>query len=293
MHVAVSVIIPTCNRLELLKRAVDSVLAQTFHDFEIIIINDASKDGTADYLRELTQNNPCIHAINNSRSLGGSKSRNLGIAASKGKWVAFLDDDDSWLPDKLAVQLQALNANPEAVACSASYRVNYPWGIKKIIHTPMAILPNELLKANVLGGASVCICAGDVLKQLGGFDAKLRSAQDWDLWIKLRAAGLIISTERVLVQYYVHFNYRISNDMRAKYLGARRFYFKYKSMMSMDARNNNVAFLCFIKSRQSGRSMWARMRYLSLAWKNSAPGVARGYLMSSLPRILLSPLSLV
>lgn len=289
MPVTVSVIIPTHNRLDLLKNAVQSVLAQTFQDVEIIIINDASTDGTHPYLAQLIETNPRIQAINNPQSLGGSKSRNVGIQVSTGKWVAFLDDDDTWEPEKLAVQLAALYANPQAVACSASYQVNYPGGVKKIINTPGDIFPHELLKANVLGGASVCICASEVLKKIGGFDDKLRSAQDWDLWIKLRDAGTIISTEQVLVQYYVHFNYRISNDMRAKYLGARRFYFKYKPQMTMDARNANIAFLCFIKSRQSRRSMGARMRYLWVALLHSAPGVGRGYVLSSLPRIIFQP----
>jgi glycosyltransferase involved in cell wall biosynthesis len=293
METLVSVIIPTHNRGTLLDRAVQSVLAQTFQDFEIIIVNDCSTDQTRDYLARLVLANSKVQAIHHDKALGGSRARNAGIALAKGKWIAFLDDDDTWLPEKLALQLQALNANPDAVACSASYRVNYPLNLKKIAHPPLEVSLSTLLRSNCLGGASVCICAAEVLKRVAGFDDKLRSAQDWDLWVKLREQGKIISVPEVLVQYYVHFSYRISNDMRAKYAGARRFYFKYRSKMNREARRVNVAFLAFIKSRQSSRKLGKRLAYLLIAIEYSHPSIGRRYFISSMPRILLQPFSVM
>jgi glycosyltransferase involved in cell wall biosynthesis len=293
METVVSVIIPTHNRVNLLKRAVQSVLAQTFQDFEIIIVNDCSTDQTREYLTSLVNENSKIQAIHNIQSLGGSRSRNAGIELAKGKWIAFLDDDDTWMADKLTLQLQALTAHPEAVACSASYLINYPMNVKKIAHPPLEVTMSTLLRSNCLGGASVCICSAEVLKRVAGFDDKLRSAQDWDLWIKLREQGKIISLPEVLVQYYVHFNYRISNDMRAKYAGARRFYFKYRSKMNREARRVNVAFLAFIKSRQSSRKLSARMAYLLIAIEYSHAQIGRSYFISSMPRILLQPFSVL
>ena len=228
MDYKVSVIIPTHNRQASLARAIDSVLKQTCQEFEIIIVDDCSTDGTPQYLQSLTQTDTRIRFLRNEKAGGGSRARNAGIELAQAPWVAFLDDDDTWLPEKLAKQLAALAAEPQAVACSASYQILYPLRIKKIINTPKQISMATLLKSNSLGGASVCICATATLNKIGGFDAHLRSAQDWDLWIKLRAEGMIIATTDVLVNYYVHFNYRISNDMQAKYAGARRFYFKYR-----------------------------------------------------------------
>jgi glycosyltransferase involved in cell wall biosynthesis len=291
METLVSVIIPTHNRFELLKRAVQSVLAQTFQDFEIIIVNDGSTDQTRDYLTLLVNENSKIQAIHNTQSLGGSRSRNAGIALAKGNWIAFLDDDDTWMADKLALQLQALTAHPEAIACSASYQINYPMNIKKIAYPPLEVSLSTLLRSNCLGGASVCICSAEVLKRIAGFDDKLRSAQDWDLWIKLREQGKIISLPEVLVQYYVHFNYRISNDMRAKYAGARRFYFKYRPKMNRETRRVNVAFLAFIMSRQSSRKLTARIAYLLIAIEYSHTRIGRSYFLSSMSRILLQPFS--
>jgi glycosyltransferase involved in cell wall biosynthesis len=287
MDIAVSVIIPTHNRVELLQKAVQSVLAQTLQDFEIIIINDASTDNTATYLEKLLISDPRIQVVTNAKSLYGSQARNLGIERSKGMWIAFLDDDDIWMPTKLAVQLQTLAANPNAVAVTCGYKINYPWGIKKQVQPPAQVTLERLLRANILGGASVCMANADTLKQFGGFDPKLRSAQDWDLWIKLRKAGSIVSANESLVQYYVHFNYRISNDMRSKYSGARKFYFKYKSQMNRDARLSNMAFLLFIKSRQSTRQIKSRFKSLFMACRYSSLRTGLAYSISSMPRLVL------
>jgi glycosyltransferase involved in cell wall biosynthesis len=287
MKTLVSVIIPTHNRLQLLQRAVQSVLTQTFQDFEIIIVDDASSDRTPDYLQGLASSDERIRFIRNDKSCGGSQSRNAGIALSGGEWLAFLDDDDLWLPEKLALQLDALNQAPGSVAVTSHFRVNYPLGIKKVIATPHLISLEKLLRSNSLGGASVCMCRADLLKSLGGFDSKLRSAQDWDVWVRLREVGEIISVPKVLVEYFIHFSYRISNDMRGKESGARRFYFKYRGLMSSAIRRENVAFLCYIRSRQARRTMMFRFRYLRLAIQNTAFRVGRSYFISSFLRILV------
>jgi glycosyltransferase involved in cell wall biosynthesis len=291
MTITVSVIIPTHNRVKLLRRAVQSVLAQSMQDIEVIIVNDASTDDTEYYLLNLVKTDARVQFISNPQSQGGSQSRNSGIAASKGEWIAFLDDDDTWLPEKLTLQLQAMQDNPDAVAASCAYAVNYPLRIKKNIFPPNKVSYETLLKANCLGGASVCFCNAATLKKIGGFDAKLRSSQDWDLWIKLREAGEIIAVSTILVEYYIHFDYRISNDMRAKYVGARRFYFKYRDKMDSTARLSNIAFLAFIKSRQSKRGFFCRLKYLRIAMTHTSFRTARAYFISSLPRILLQPFS--
>ncbi len=104
----VSVIIPTYNRLELLKKTVVSVRSQSFRDFEIIVINDGSSDGTAEWLAEQHD----VIGVNQPNS-GIASSRNKGISVSKGEWLAFLDHDDIWAPDKLQTQVDFVRANPE------------------------------------------------------------------------------------------------------------------------------------------------------------------------------------
>src|SRR3954471_3920817 len=104
----VSVVVPTHNRADVVGRAVASVLAQTERDLEVIVVDDASTDGTAQRLAELAKGDDRIRIIANAVALGGGGARNAGIAASRGQWVAFLDDDDEWLPAKLAIQLETL-----------------------------------------------------------------------------------------------------------------------------------------------------------------------------------------
>ena len=290
MDTLVSVIIPTHNRLASLQRAVTSVLQQTYQAFEIIIINDNSTDGTQLFLDTLIAYDDRIQCITNQRGMGGAQARNQGIHLARGEWLAFLDDDDTWLPQKLALQLTCVREHSNAVACTTYYQVNYPLAIKKIVRPPTQVTLATLLTSNCLGGASVCLCNAQAVQKIGGFDAKLRSAQDWDLWLRLRENGTIITCAEVLVNYYVHFNYRISNDMQAKYKGARRFYFKYRRLMGIKARKLHISFLMFIKSRQSYRSLAARFYYLSLALRYSSARTARGYFISSMPRLLMQPL---
>lgn len=290
MAATVSVIIPTHNRANLLKRAIQSVREQTFKDLEIIIIDDASNDVTKNILQHFITLDKRIKVISNDKSQGGSKSRNIGINASRGEWIAFLDDDDIWLPQKIELQLNMLSYHPNAVACSSAYIVNYPFKIKKNIFTPSQISLENLLKSNTLGGASVCICSASVVKQMGGFDETLKSAQDWDLWVRLRLIGEIVSIKKPLVQYQVHFNYRISNDMSAKYDGSRMFYLKHKHLMNDRVKRMNLCFICFIRSRQQHRSYSCRMKNLIISVYRSPMRVGIAYLISSLPRIVFDML---
>ena len=110
----VSIIIPTFNRADKVVRAVSSILSQTFEDIEIIVVDDASTDGTKAALAKYHNN---IIYIQHSLNTGVSAARNTGIRKSTSKQVSFLDSDDYWLPEKLEVQVDFFNRHPEAVAC--------------------------------------------------------------------------------------------------------------------------------------------------------------------------------
>src|SRR5262245_45342203 len=110
----VSVIIPTHNRADFLRGALSSVLNQTYQNFEIIVVNDASTDDTAKVVAAFEDER--IRFIRHDTNKGGSAARNTGILASKCDYIAFLDDDDEWLPDKLRKQMEILLASPPEVA---------------------------------------------------------------------------------------------------------------------------------------------------------------------------------
>lgn len=289
----VSIVIPTHNRVRFLKRAIDSVFAQTIQNFEIIVVDDASSDGTAKLLLSLSGIDARILCLRNDSSLGGGGARNVGIEASKGTWVAFLDDDDEWVEKKLEMQLKVLNANPSAIACSGAYKQLFPSGRSIIKRPPKHVLLDPLLKGNTLGGASLCVCLREVLVGIGGFDINLRSGQDWDLWVRFCLKGEVVSCDDVLILYNAHEGPRITKSMDAQYCGLRYFYFKHRHLMSVSARKFLLANSCFIRSRQETRSIHYRAYNLKTAVCNSSWKVAVSYIRSSGPRIFLKWLSQV
>jgi len=109
-----SVIIPTYNRAALVPEAMASVLAQTWRDFEVLVVDDASTDGTAEALAAFGSR---IRLLRNTSRLGVAAARNLGISGARGQWLAFLDSDDLWRPEKLARQMVYLAGHPELLLC--------------------------------------------------------------------------------------------------------------------------------------------------------------------------------
>jgi glycosyltransferase involved in cell wall biosynthesis len=282
----VSVVIPTRDRLQFLLRAADSVLKQSQRDLELIVVDDASQDGTAQYLAHLERHDDRVRTVRNDVPRGGAGARNQGIAASRGQWIAFLDDDDEWMPEKLRQQLQMLQSAPAAVACSCDFIMRFSSGRSKVVRVAPHATLQQLLFENELGSASLCICSSMVLKGIGGFDANLPSAQDQDLWARVRQQGEVVVCAEPLVLYSAHGGRRITNDMQAQYVGARRYYFKHRGMMDLRCRRERMARSCFLMSRQATRPVRHRLRYLILSMCPSRPMEALAYAASSLPRLL-------
>ncbi|WP_395543691.1 glycosyltransferase family 2 protein [Neotabrizicola sp. sgz301269] len=183
----VSVILPAYNRETLVARAIDSVLAQTFTDFELIIVDDASKDGTRAVL-ETYRDHPKVRLILSDVNRGGSGARNLGIEAARGALIAFQDSDDVWLPHKLAAQVAALDATPRAGLC---YCASLFYGEGRSYYIPEPVFERfegdmsaEILRRNTTS-TQVLLVRRDVLERSGPFDASLKRFQDWDLMIRI------------------------------------------------------------------------------------------------------------
>lgn len=185
----VSVIIPTYNRAHLVGRAIQSVLNQTYQDFEIIVIDDGSTDNTEDIIREFQKTDKRIKYIKHEKNKGGSAARNTGIKAARGEYIAFQDSDDEWLPEKLEKQMRVFeNAHPEVgVVYTGFLRIendkeNYipsSWVIKK-----EGNIHNELLKGNFVTTQSI-VARKECFEKAGIFDESLPRLQDWELVIRL------------------------------------------------------------------------------------------------------------
>lgn len=186
----VSVIMGTYNGSRWIKRAVESILHQTYANFEFIICNDASTDDTLDIIKELAINDKRIVIINNSNNLGLNITLNRCIAASHGKYIARMDDDDISLPNRLENQVDFLEANPEYALVGCSKRFfdeDGVWGYDMAKACPSKI---DVFRAHAFSHPTVII-RREVLEEVGNYstDKINRRGQDYDLWCKMYSAG--------------------------------------------------------------------------------------------------------
>lgn len=199
--IKVSVIIPAYNAERFVKAAIDSVLAQTFQDFEILVVDDGSTDETKNILAQYGDKIRYLYKDNG----GVSKARNYGIERAEGKYVAFLDADDVWLPEKLEKQFALLESNPSYGLCySATERVDENLAHKKYIEA------NEyedycealLLNLNIVAGScSSAMVKREVLLQTSGFDAQFSTCADWEFWLRLSLLTKFVPLPEYLVKY--------------------------------------------------------------------------------------------
>jgi glycosyltransferase involved in cell wall biosynthesis len=199
--VKISVIIPVFNRENTIERALDSVLSQTYFPMEIIVIDDASDDGTAKILQRY------IHEIKIFRqniNMGVSVARNRGIAEAKGEWIAFLDSDDEWFSHKLETQIKYLKNHPEIHILQSEEqwirnekKVNPP---VKYIKKGGKIFKN-CLKTCIVGPSTV-ICRRELLQEMRGFDENLTVCEDYDLWLRIAAKYPIPLIDEILINKY-------------------------------------------------------------------------------------------
>ena len=180
----VSVIIPTYNRAALVQEAVASVLAQTYRDFELLVVDDCSTDATREALAAWGGE---IQVLRLPARRGVSVARNAGIAAARGEWLAFLDSDDLWLPEKLARQMAFVQAHPQFLLSQTEetwvrrgVRVNPPRTHKK---EGGRIFLRSLERCLV--SPSAAVLHRRLIEEHGGFDPSLPAAEDYDLWLRL------------------------------------------------------------------------------------------------------------
>ncbi len=179
----VSIIIPTYNRAWVIREAVDSVLGQTYRNFELIVVDDGSTDNTLDILESYGNDITVIQQENQ----GVSSARNTGVAAAKGEYIAFLDSDDVWQPKKLEVQTAYFVSHPDVMICQTEeiwvrkgVRVNPKNRHKK--PSGMIFMPSLEL---CLVSPSAVMMKKSLLENMGGFDTSLPACEDYDLWLRI------------------------------------------------------------------------------------------------------------
>jgi len=204
----VSVVIPTHNRAALLHRAIESVRRQTYPNLEIIVVDDASTDETRMVVERLID--PRIRYLRHAVSRGGSAARNTGIKAATGEYIAFLDDDDEWEPQKTEVQLGAFEGYG-AVVCTSDQQVA---NLKKYAAKEAVELEDLRRGKFTAGGSGILMAKASILRETM-FDESLPRYQDWDLFIRIAMNHEIRYLNEPLVRYNGGAHRRITNRCRS------------------------------------------------------------------------------
>ena len=194
----ISVIIPTYNRSGFLEEAIKSVFSQDFRDFELIVVDDGSTDGTRDMIGRYSERLTYLY----QESQGVSCARNTGIRASSGEYIAFLDSDDMWLKRKLSFQIEFFIRNPHALICHTEeiwirrgIRVNPKKKHKKY----SGMIYERVLPLCIISPSSVMIKRELFFDRLGFFDESFPVCEDYEMWLRIAARYPIYLIEKPLV----------------------------------------------------------------------------------------------
>ncbi|RKI28502.1 glycosyltransferase family 2 protein [Bacillus thuringiensis] len=196
----ISIVIPSYNASSFIKETIQSVQSQTYTNWEMIIIDDVSKDNTRELIKEEIKKDGRIQLIELQKNGGAAIARNIGINNAKGKYVAFLDSDDLWLPEKLEKQLEFMQNNDIAFSFTSYQIMNQDGTLTdKVVHVPEKINYNGLLKNTIIG----CLTVMLDIEKLGRVQMpNIRTRQDTATWLKiLRQGHYAYGLDEVLSKY--------------------------------------------------------------------------------------------
>lgn len=233
----ISVIIPTYNRTHLIERAIQSVLNQTYQDFEIIVVDDGSIDNTKEVLESFSDKR--IRYIRHEKNRGGAVARNTGIKIARGEYIGFLDDDSEWLSKKLEKQMKAFEAASPEVSIVYTGLLRIENDRKVYIPSPTIKkkennIQRELLKKNFIDTSTILV-KKECLNKVGVFDERLPRFQDWELVIRIsKCYKFKLINEPLVISYYTADS--ISADQNALIKGFELILEKYSKDFAKDKK---------------------------------------------------------
>jgi glycosyltransferase involved in cell wall biosynthesis len=281
----VSVVIPAYNAMVYLPQTIDSVLNQTFTDFEILVINNSSSDNIIEWISQIQDSRITLITHENQ---GATNSRNLGISIAKGEYIAFLDADDIWEKTKLEKQVSCLDKNP-------SVGLVYTWtqlidSTGKLLkfsmrHQEEGYIWEKIVIQDVVGNGSCAMVRASCFEQVGLFDINVGIADDFDMWIRIAAVYEFAVVKECLVFYRQHSNNASKNrrkmiDTHARiieksfkdiplnllYLRNRAYanLCRYQSWIAMKDGNYQEAKLLFKHATLHNPNWWFHTNYIRL-----------------------------
>ena len=238
---SVSVIIPTAHRNSaVILRAISSVLNQSYPVFEIILVDDNTETSLSSEIKIALKNIPQVRYIKNIGSHGACAARNVGISCAKGELIAFLDDDDEWLPEKIERQVKAFAKDVVLVYCNGwriDNRCNPP--LKKPYRKKKDFFPSvsfeSLLEKNHIGTTTQLLVRKNALEQIDGFDPRFLARQDYDLCLRLSRLGRAVGVDAFLFRHHLHNGEQISKSSKASLNGYLLISQKYKKELQSNA----------------------------------------------------------
>ena len=258
----VSVIIPTYNRAEFLRSAIESALNQTFTDLEIIVSDDKSTDHTREVVKSF--NDRRIKYILNEGNKGPSATRNTAILASGGEFIAFLDDDDEWLQDKLQKQVEILDKSQPNICGVYSNRLFIDKMSGKVISDNPG---TERFKGNLLYQlmikspihTSTVVIRKRCLDKIGLFDETISYMEDRDMWIRLSINWNFEYISKPLTKAYVHGCSHLSHNLEGQTAGREKLLERYQHLFEKNKDSWGKLYLCLgtqycqLKQMKKGR----------------------------------------
>jgi glycosyltransferase involved in cell wall biosynthesis len=266
----VSVVVPTRDRWPLLSaHALPSALGQEDVAIEVIVVDDGSADATVEGLRSL--HDPRVRVLRHDRARGPAAARNAGVAAARGEWVAFLDDDDLWSPRKLRRQLDAAAAARAGWVYAGSVVVDGDVRPLELEAVPDPDEVRRLLRGGnvVPSGGSNVAARTELVREAGGFDERLRFFEDWDLWLRLALRSQAAACRDVLVARVDH-EARVVPSARTAIAQLELVLAKHRPVTRSD-RRAVLEWLAF-EHHRGGRRLPAAWLYLRLAVGHRSAG---------------------
>ncbi len=233
-------IIPTYNRAKALPKAIQSVLSQTFKDFEIIIVDDSTDDATEEVIKKFDDER--IYYIRRQKREGVSAARNAGIKASNGEFIAFLDDDDEWLPEKLEYQIDVFKKNPDVGLVYTGIwqigregqKISYTCLSKRgYLYRELLLPDNIYLVLTILHSPLV---KKECFDKVGLFDENLPCLELRDIWLRISEYYLFDFIQQPLLKYHVQGINRITDNLEFLLEGWERFCKKHSVRLNSEPK---------------------------------------------------------
>lgn len=268
----VTIVLTTCKREpEIVARAVLSIVNQTYQYWELIIVDDSPGEYElrAEVKRRVLSVAPSdrLTYIQNPENKGACYSRNIGLNKARGEFIAYIDDDDEWLPEKLEKQVTAFHSSDSNVALVYGpfykvYEQSQKREMEQLIDVSGIKFRDLLFMGNPFGGMSMPLLRTECVTGVGGFDELMQSSQDTDLWLRLFRSYEVKYLDIPLVLYHVHEGEQISSNPIKKIRGIERINEKYKEYLENDAelwwKRHSILIMYYVRNKEKGKafSIW-------------------------------------